>query len=236
MKTTTVTARQGSQPLAAIPQRSARIACIMAGTALVIVFLLHILKGSLSPGAHMLSEYALPPYGWIMQLTFLCWALGCYTLAYTLRSQVTNRAGRIGITLLYITGTALFIGGIFVIDDPYVPTPQPTGHGMLHGISAMVGLPGQAIASLLISYSLRKHPTWKPFSRPIILFANLTWISLIALLASTFLMMGSGGQFNGSTGISWFNRLALIMYCGWIMVTAYQANAIIRTAPSFHHQ
>lgn len=116
------------------------------------------------------------------------------------------------------------MGSLFVIDDPYAPASQPSFHGMLHGISAMIGLPGQAIAGLLISYSLRKNPDWGPFSKPIVLFAHLTWISLLAMFVSTFVMMSNGGgQFNGSTGIGWFNRGALLMYCGWLLVTAQRA-------------
>ena len=97
-------------------------------------------------------------------------------------------------------------------------------HGNLHGLSAMLGLPGQAIGSLLISFSLKRNAEWRPFAKPIIWFAHLTWISLVLMFASTFIMMAiSQGKLNSGTAIGWFNRFAVLIYCTWLMIVAATA-------------
>jgi hypothetical protein len=210
--------------IAFLPARIARGAALAS---LLLVLLLHFIKNDLAPGAHMLSEYALEPHGWVMKAAFLAWALSCFTLAIAIRSQVTTGAGRAGVVLLFVTTAALIMGALFVIDPPYAPIPQPTAGGALHGLSAMVGLPSQTIAALLVSYSLKKNGHWHSARTPIIRWAHAIWISLLLLFASVFLMMQlSGGQFNGDTGIGWFNRLLLFTNCAWLMTVAGKAMQI----------
>jgi hypothetical protein len=201
--------------------RGARIAYVSAAISLILIAILHGLRNDLVPAAHMVSEYAIGQQGWIMQLAFFAWAISCISLGTTIRSHLKTRGGRFGLVLLYIAGLALIMGGIFVIDSPYAEKQEPTLHGSLHGFSAMIGLPAQAIAGLLISYSLKRNTAWNQVRKPVILFAHLAWISLILLFISTFIMMGQpGGKFNGDTGIGWFNRLLILVYCTWLMVLA----------------
>jgi hypothetical protein len=207
--------------LSPILYRAASISYIAGVSSLLLILILHFIKTDLPPAGHMLSEYAIGDYGWIMKAAFFAWSLSCVSLAVALRSQVVTKSGRVGVTLLFIAGAALIMGGLFVIDPPYAEPVQPTMHGSLHGLSAMIGLPGQAIASLLISYSLKKNPAWRSATKPIIRLAHFTWISLVLMFASTIVMMSlSNGKFSSITAIGWFNRLAVVMYCGWLISTA----------------
>ena len=207
----------------------ARIAYYSAATSLILIAILHGMKNDLYPAAHMVSEYAIGPYGWIMQLAFFAWALSCIYLGSVIRPHLNTRGGKIGQVLLIIAGFALIMGGVFIIDSPYVAIPEPTLHGSLHGLSAMVGLPAQAIAGILISNSLKRNPAWVLARKPVILFAHLAWISLILMFASTFIMMGQpGGNFNGDTGIGWFNRLLILLYCSWLMILSVKTIQVNR--------
>ena len=232
MSTTQNYARAGianRRSLNTFNQRGALIAYYSAAGALILIAILHGVKNELAPAAHMVSEYAIGQNGWIMQLSFFAWSLSCISLGFTIRPHLKTRGGKIGLVLLFIAGIALIMGGVFVIDSPYAEIQQPTPHGSLHGLSAMIGLPGQAIAGLLISYSLRHNPDWVHARKPVILFAHLTWISLIMMFASTFIMMGqSNGKFNGSTGIGWFNRLLILIYCAWLMILAAKSIEVNR--------
>lgn len=211
-------------PVAMVPAKVSFAAGLIS---LLLITALHFIKSDLSPAAHMLSEYSIGENGWIMQLAFYAWSLSCFSLAISIRKQVTTGAGKFGIVLLYVTGFALIIGGYFVIDSPYADPPVMTSHGQLHGLSAMIGLPSQAIAALLISYSLRKNSHWRFAGKPIITLANLTWISLLLMFAATFLMMSlSQGKFTGDTGIGWFNRLLVLVCCSWLMVVAKKAQQV----------
>ena len=214
----------------------ARIAYYSAATSLILIAILHGVKNDLYPAAHMVSEYAIGHNGWIMKLSFFAWSLSCISLGIAIRPHLKTKGGKVGLVFLFIAGLALIMGGIFVIDSPYAEIKEPTLHGSLHGLSAMLGLPGQAIAALLISYSLKRNPNWVQHRKPVILFAHLTWISLILMFASTFIMMSqSNGQFNGDTGIGWFNRLLILIYCTWLMIISVKCIEVTRktTARNF---
>ena len=203
---------------------AARISFYLAVGCLLLIVILHFLKNDLAPDAHMLSEYAIGEFGWVMQLAFFCWAASCLSLFFVLRPFIETKKGKVGLILLGIAGLALIMGGIFVIDSPYDEPPVPTQHGSLHGVSAMIGLPGQAIATLLISYSLVTNHYWQFARKSILLLAHLTWISLLLMFASTFIMMAtSNGKFSGETQIGWFNRFLVLMYCGWLITVARHA-------------
>jgi hypothetical protein len=204
----------------------ARISISAAIASLLLMTILHALKSNLEPAGHMLSEYAIGEYGWVMQISFVAWAVSCFALGMSLRSEVVTRSGRIGVILLYVTGCALILGAVFVIDSPYATPVTPTLHGSLHGLSAMIGLPGQAIAGLLISYSLRLNPGWNNEWKLVTWFAHFTWLSLVLMFASTFIMMSRNqGGFSDVTSIGWFNRLVVLIYCAWLALTA---SAVIR--------
>lgn len=206
---------------------AARMAATTASLVLILVALLHFIKSDLSPAGHMLSEYARPPHGWIMQCAFLAWSLSCLALSWSIRSQVTTTAGRVGLGLLYVTGIALLLGGLCVIDDPFTPPAEPTLQGSLHGLAAMIGLPGQAIAALLISYSLKKNQQWRTAGTPLVRFAHAIWISLLLMFAATFAMFAqSGGQFIETSYLGWTNRLLLLTNCAWLIAVARNAIAI----------
>ena len=222
-------------PAAPASVTAARLSFFFAFTSLLLIIILHFVKTDLPPAGHMLSEYAIGDNGWIMQLSFFSWAFSCIALVVSIRSQLTGNGGRIGLVLLVITGLALIMGGIFIIDSPYQETNEPTTHGSLHGLSAMIGLPAQAIASLLISYGLKHNRDWVAAIKPVILFAHLTWISLVLMFASTFIMMSlSQGKFTADTAIGWFNRLLVLIYCAWLMMMASTAirvnrNPVVKT-------
>ena len=212
---------------------AARFSLYFAVACISLIVILHFLKKDMPPAAHMLSEYAIGEYGWIMQLAFFCWAASCLSLVFTLRPFINSKKGKVGLALLGIVGLALIMGGIFVIDSPYDEPQVPTQHGSLHGVSAMIGLPGQAIATLLISYSLVKNHQWQSARRSILMLAHFTWISLLLMFASTFIMMAiSNGKFSGETQIGWFNRLLVLMYCGWLITVARQALQINKNLTS----
>lgn len=199
----------------------ARLSISAAIASLLLMTLLHALKPDLEPAGHMLSEYAIGEYGWLMQLSFFAWAASCFALGMSLRSQVITRSGRVGVMLLHGAGCALLLGGVFVIDSPYATPVTPTMHGSLHGLSAMIGLPAQAIAGLLISYSLRLNPDWNIERKLVAWFAHFTWLSLVMMFASTLIMMSwNQGGFSDVTNIGWFNRLAVLIYCAWLALTA----------------
>jgi hypothetical protein len=52
----------------------------------------------------------------------------------------------------------------------------------------------------------------------------MTWVSLLLMFASMFIMLGkTQGKFGPDVLIGWPNRLVVLSYCVWLMVTARRA-------------
>ena len=212
------------KPVTAISQTAARWSFATAIISLVIVAILHIIKPEIEPSWHMLSEYAIGDHSWVMKLAFFSWATSCFTLAIAVRSQISSKGGIIGLVLLFIVCISLFMGGLFVMDPPTASKDELTTHGNLHGLSAMLGLPGQAIAALLISISLSRNPAWLLAKRSLMLSAHFVWVSLVVMFASVFIFLGkTQGEFGPDTLIGWPNRLLWVACCVWLMTVARHA-------------
>ncbi len=69
-----------ARPVAAISQTAARLSFAGAVTFLVLLAALHLIKPELDPSWHMVSEYEIGRYGWVMMLAFLSLALSCVAL------------------------------------------------------------------------------------------------------------------------------------------------------------
>ena len=209
------------KPATVISPTVARWSLATAIIALVLVAMLHFIKPEFEPSWHMVSEYAIGDNGWVMKLAFFSWAISCITLAAAIRSQISNKGGKIGIVLLFIVGISIFMAGLFVMDPPTASKEELTIHGNLHGLSAMIGIPGQMIAALLISISLSRNPAWVSAKRSLLLSAHFTWVSLVVMFASIFFFLGkTNGEFGPDTLIGWPNRLLVLAYCVWLMTVA----------------
>jgi len=201
-----------------IPQTATRVSMIAATMTLVIVASLHILKPDQNPSWHMVSEYAIGDFGWLMQVGFFCWALSCLTLAATVRAQAETTGGRIGVALLFLVGIAIIMAGSFVIDSPTVAKDQVTTHGQLHGLASMIGVPGQPVAAALISKSLTRKYSWREEKRRILTMAHFTWVSLLVMFGSIALMMVTNeGKFGPGVVIGWANRIYIVACCAWLI-------------------
>jgi hypothetical protein len=72
---------------------AAKLSFVTAGVFLVLLAAMHFLKPEFNPTWHMISEYEIGRYGWLMQAAFLGVALSCVTLAWAMYSQVRTIAG-----------------------------------------------------------------------------------------------------------------------------------------------
>ena len=193
----------------------------------VLLASLRFLSPGFDPSFRMMSEYALGQYQWVLTLTFLSWGISSWTLALAIGSQVTGRAGRIGLALLVVAGCGEALAAVFDIR-------MEPAHDLV-GFPAICGLP---VAAMLISRNLGSKPAWSSARRRLLVFANLTWISLI-LFGASFVVMTAmflhvyGGRLpsqapatlpHGVIGlVGWANRLFVLLYCAWAVVVAATA-------------
>ena len=203
---------------------AARWALGLVGVFLALLALLHVAEPEFDPSWRFISEYALGNLGWVLMLGFFALALGCVAVVVAVGSQVRGTGGKIGLGLLLLVAFALAAAGVFPQDPVTAQPDELTLQGSLHGFAAIIGLPGFAIAALLISVNLtRHHQMWTPARGRLLWSANLTWISLAAMILYLALTVPQAGGFGPSVMAGWFNRLVVVTQSVWLIVVARHA-------------
>ena len=219
-----------TKPMADISFAAARLSIAAAAACLLLLASLHILSPEFAPGWRMVSEYAYGHYGWVLSLMFLAWGVSAWALAAAIWSQVKTKAGKVGLWFLIIAGIGEAMASVFDIT-------QDTGHT----IAGILGLGGFPIAALLLSVSLGHLEAWRGVRKLLLWFANLSWISIVLLVATLILMTvqflhANGGQLPshaptslppGVIGLDgWADRLFVFSNCLWVITAAWQATKV----------
>lgn len=206
---------------------AAWLAIILTAITLLLLVSLHILSPEFSPSWRMVSEYAYGHYGWVLSLMFLVWGVSTWALAGAIWSQIKTKAGKVGLWLLLVAGLGEAMASVFDIT-----------HDVGHSIAGVLGVGGFPIAALLLSVSLGRIQAWRSAKKPLLWIANLSWISVVLLVATLVLMtiqfaQANGGQLPqhaprllppGVLGLDgWADRLIVLSNCLWIFVAAWQA-------------
>ncbi len=199
----------------------AYISLISIAMFLLLLILLHFLKSDLNPAWHMVSEYAIGRYGWMMQLAFGCLAGSCVGFAIAGWPQVVTTGGRIGIALLVVAALGLTIAAFNNTDPINTPKTEMSSHGNMHGLGFMIGVPSLTVACLLISLSLRSSQSWGWISQPLLWLAQLPWISIVAMVAVLLILLPKNdGKFGPAVFVGVPNRLWLLACCTCIIIIA----------------
>lgn len=213
---------------------AAWLALILTTATILLLASLHILSPEFDPSWRMVSEYAFGRYGWVLSLMFLCWGISSWALAVAIWSQVKTNPGKVGLFFLVVAGIGEAMASVFDIN-------HPTGHG----IAGFLGVLGFPVAALLLSVSLGRVEAWHSAKRALLWIANLSWISVVLLVATLVLMTmqvarASGGHLPqhapnslppGVLGLDgWANRLIVVSYCVWVFVAAWQAIKLRRNS------
>lgn len=212
-----------TKPITAGGVFAARLSFAAAAAFLILLVTLHFIEPEFDPSWHMISEYEIGRYGWVMQLAFLCLGLSCVSLVVAIRSQVGTIGGWIGLALLLISASGLTIAAFYITDPMIAPKTEMTWHGNMHGLGFTLGAPGLAVASVLISLSLRHNQAWILGRRLLMWIAQLPWLSLIATLATILILLPrNGGKFGPGVVVGLPNRLFVIACCVWLMTVAWR--------------
>jgi Protein of unknown function (DUF998) len=214
---------------ARISAPAARVAIAAAVGVLLLLASLHVLSSEFDPSWRVVSEYANGRYGWVLSLMFLSWALSSWALAVALWSQVGGIGGRIALGFLVAAGVGEAMASVCDIHHP------------LHNLAGMIGVLSLPIAAMGISLRLGRAPAWAAARSPLLLTANLTWLTLVAMFVAVAILIGGRGRadhrwpVDPSRFVGWTNRLLVVVYCVWVMTAAAQALRLrrgpSRTAP-----
>src|SRR5215217_1164428 len=213
-----------AEPVTAVSRTAALLSFAGAATFVVLLAALHFIKPELDPAWHMISEYEIGRYGWVMVLAFLSLAFSCVALLVAIRSQVRTTGGRIGLAFLLVSALGMTIAAVFTADPITASQDELTTHGNLHGLGALLGIPGFPIAATLISLSLARNRAWSPARRSLLWTVGLNWISILVFVVSVALMLPrSNGEFGPDVLIGWPNRLFVVAMSAWLMAVAWRA-------------
>ena len=220
-----------------IAEPAAWLAILATGSAILLLAALHILSPEFSPSWRVISEYAFGHYGWVLSWMFLSSGIGTWALAAAIWSQVHNKAGKAGLWLLLASGTGSAMASVFDVS-----------HEIGHGIAGLLGVLGFPIAALLLSVNLGRQEVWRPARRSLLWIANLSWISVVLLVATLAIMTMQMARLNGGhlpqhapkalpPGVlaldGWADRLIVLSDWAWVLIAAWHAIQVRRASRSF---
>jgi hypothetical protein len=197
-----------------ISQIAARLSLGLSGAFLALLTALHVLEPEFNSG-HLISEYQLGDYGFLMSLAFCLLGSSALLLALSLGPRLHTRSGRAGWWGLLVIGGAFFIAGVF----PPVQTPVIGGY--LHGIGGLIVIFGSPIVFTLIARSLALSEARFLLSRRLRWATLAAWGGLWFFLAS-LVVVRLIGQMDTPLPpwVSLANRFLVVTYCVWLMTAA----------------
>jgi Protein of unknown function (DUF998) len=109
-------------------------AIALTAVTLALLAALHVLSPEFDPSWRVISEYALGRHGWVLSLMFLALGFSTWALAWAIRSQVTTKAGKVGLALLLVAGLGEAMASVFDIR-----------HEVGHGVAGLLGVLGNLL-------------------------------------------------------------------------------------------
>jgi Protein of unknown function (DUF998) len=183
---------------------------------LAILSVLHVLEPEFNP-PHLISEYQLGRFGWLMSLGFFCLGAASLALFSAARQEIYTRPGRFGLWGLFIIGVAYVCAGMFP------PDPRWFVGSLLHGIGGLVVIFGSPLVFTLVSKGFVRNDASSTAARPLIWTATLTWLSLALFCGSSVDFRGAPRS--GSIVVGWTNRILITTFVLWLLVAAFHVRS-----------
>ncbi len=157
---------------------------------------------------------------------FAAYGLSSLALAFAIRSQATTRRSRLGLVLLTLSGIGQASAARFDLNQPF-----------LHDLAGLLGLLCLPLAAMLISLTLAGTPRWEAARKPLLVTANLTWVTGVLWVGTFVLMIATFLQALGGLPatapedlppgvialVGWANRLVVISAWTWVATVAWHA-------------
>jgi hypothetical protein len=188
--------------------KAAKLSFVLTTVSLLAFIALHFLSPEFNPGWQMVSEYALGSYGWVLTFMFLSMGLSCLSLFWSIKGELKSLGGRVGLGLLLIACLGLVMAAVFDVSHS------------LHGVSALLGIPGLVLAAIVISLSLVCNDKWAKAKTLLLVAGVLPLISLVAMIGTIAVTLPAAGTFGPDVPVGWSNRLLMLAYYGWLLAVS----------------
>jgi hypothetical protein len=186
------------------------VSAAAAGSWLGIIVLLHFIKRELNPRTQMVSEYALPPRGWLMRIAFVCLATSCWALAGRLWSLFLP----VGSVLIAICGVGAAGAGAFVTDPILLTDRAQTRSGGLHILFSLLVILLFPLTATVIGFGLNLRIEPDPRYDWLRVLSFLPWAGLLSFAGAT-----SYHSRHPATPLGYFERILIIAYTAWLIAT-----------------
>ena len=210
------------------------IAIFATTAALLLLASLHALSPEFAPSWRMISEYAMGRHAWVLSLMFLTMGAGTCASAVALWPQLHTRAAKAGAWLLIVSGCGGLMASVFDV-----------AHPIGHAIAGLLGVIAFPVAALLLSVALGRNKAWRGARIPLLWMANLSWISVILLVATLAIMtiqmmriyaghLPQHAPPSLPPGVlavdGWADRLIVLTNSAWVLFAADRALRLCRQA------
>jgi hypothetical membrane protein len=204
---------------------AARLSIAAAIAYQLILLALIFLRPDLDPSWHTVSEWAIGPYGWLMQTAFVVSAVSYGALFVVVRRHVRGVLGRIGLAILLLCAIGAAGVGLFVT-DPMPLRPPLSTTGTFHVVFGTIQLMLLPFAALPVTVALmRRSAAWAD-ARPVLRWTAglplLAFIGFVVHLALFVIPLGPSAYGPG-VQIGWPPRVLFLIYGIWVISVAHQA-------------
>jgi len=183
------------------------------------VALMHGLRPDYAPASHMISDYAVGPWGGVMTAAFASASLGCLCLAIGMAmTRPVAVAGWLVAGLFAIVAIGLAVTAAYPTDPPGTAS---TRSGEIHDLSFMVNVSSVVLAALAAVVLAWRDPRWRAFRGPAVFFA----LTLALALVIQFKTLHKGMPY----GIA--NRFFVVVLDGWLMGTSLALRKVAHSRP-----
>jgi len=175
----------------------------------IALLVLHAIRPDYTIGDHMISDYAVGRWGWIMTSAFSALSLGCFILAIGfIRDGPRSWLAWAGAALLVVASAGLIVTALFPTD---LETAPSTRTGDIHAISFLVNVVCVLASTLCLAVGFRGDPRWHSRAGPALIFAAL----LVASFVAQFMTLHRGAPY----GIT--NRLFVVVLLAWFLSNSF---------------
>jgi NAD/NADP transhydrogenase beta subunit len=196
----------------------ARVASASIVLFLILLAALHFLEPEYDPSRHLISEYELGRYGWMMSLAFFSLGASVFAMLFSTWYPSTTRRGLLGRWWFLAISVAFVGAGVF---RPHI-TPNLASY--LHGICGIIIIVTFPIAASLYNSGLAHSEEWAGSRRLLSWMTWLVWVGLLSFVGSTVVLGILAGSVNRSEAtllIGWQNRFMILTYSLWLIIAAW---------------
>ena len=197
---------------------------VFAAVFITILFLLHFLKPELNPSWHMISEYEIGRFGWMMRLAFFSWGASVLAMLITIWPTLQPISGTISRWWFVLIVIALVGAGIFKTNPITETAPNPVN--TIHTLCGAIVILTFPIAATLAVNSLLKNGFWQSSQSWLTFATVLIWVGMVAFFASIIISRAidpSAGRVGPNVYLGWPNRFIVVTYIIWLIIIAETA-------------